>query len=65
MRAARSLVGLEAQELAKAAGVNPATISRMEKCRERPIRGLASTVDEASDRIGGRMHSNPGYFDQG
>src|SRR5262245_8721590 len=25
-------------------------------------RGLASTVYEASDRIGGRMHSNVGYF---
>jgi len=28
-------------------------------------KGLASTEYEASDRIGGRMHSNPGYFDQG
>jgi len=27
--------------------------------------GTASTVYEASDRIGGRMHSNVGYFDEG
>jgi len=27
--------------------------------------GLASTVYEASDRIGGRMHTNSGYFDDG
>jgi monoamine oxidase len=27
--------------------------------------GLASTVYDASDRIGGRMHSNTGYFDDG
>lgn len=28
-------------------------------------RGVASTVYEASDRVGGRMFSNAGYFDEG
>jgi predicted metalloprotease len=51
LRAARCLIGWEAQRLASAAGVNPATISRMEKCGQKPIRGLAETVERVQTAL--------------
>lgn len=45
LRAARALAGLQAAKLAKMAGINAATISRLEKSRHRSVTGMAQTVE--------------------
>jgi predicted transcriptional regulator len=46
LRAARTLIGWQARELAKAADVDAATISRLEGAGKKPVHGLATTVDK-------------------
>lgn len=43
--AARGLAGLEQQEVAARARLDPATIYRMESCDDKPVRGHASNVE--------------------
>ena len=45
LRAARALAGLKAAELAKLAGVDQSTISRMETFGRKTVGGHAGTVD--------------------
>ena len=45
LRAGRALAGLKASELAKLAGLDPSTISRLENAGSRSVRGQAQTVD--------------------
>jgi transcriptional regulator with XRE-family HTH domain len=45
LRAARALAGLKGTELADLAGVNQATISRMENFGRKTVGGHAGTVD--------------------
>jgi transcriptional regulator with XRE-family HTH domain len=45
LRAARSLAGLKAQELAKLAGIDASTISRLESRGRKTVGGQATTVD--------------------
>jgi transcriptional regulator with XRE-family HTH domain len=43
--AARVLVGLQQRELAKAAGLDPSTVNRMEGAGKEAARGLAKNVE--------------------
>ena len=45
LRAARALAGLKGTELADLAGVNQATISRMENFGRKTVGGYAGTID--------------------
>ena len=45
LKAARALAGLKSAELAKLAGVDPTTISRLESTGGRPVKGYASTIE--------------------
>lgn len=45
LRAARALAGLNAANLAKLAGIDASTISRLEKSRDKSTRGMAQTVE--------------------
>lgn len=45
LRAARALAGLRGTELAKMAGVDASTVSRLESSRAKSVRGQAETVD--------------------
>ena len=46
LRAARTLIGWQARQLAKAAGVDAATVSRLEGAGKKPVHGLATTVSK-------------------
>jgi len=45
LKAARALAGLKAAELARMAGIDASTISRLEGAGPKPVRGYAGTVD--------------------
>lgn len=45
LRAGRALAGLRVVQLAKMAGVDPSTLTRMEGSRHKPTRGQAPKVE--------------------
>jgi transcriptional regulator with XRE-family HTH domain len=45
LRAARALAGLNAAELARVAGIDASTISRLESSRHKTVTGMAQTVE--------------------
>jgi transcriptional regulator with XRE-family HTH domain len=45
LRAARALLGLEQRDVAKAARVDISTVSRMESCGDKTVRGHGSNIE--------------------
>jgi transcriptional regulator with XRE-family HTH domain len=45
LKAARALAGLNGEKLAEMAGINAATISRLEQSRHKSVTGMAQTVE--------------------
>jgi transcriptional regulator with XRE-family HTH domain len=61
LRAARALAGLRAAQLAKSAGVDASTVSRLENARHKSVSGMAQTVDavlRALARAGVRINED-------
>ena len=51
MRAARALAGLTAGQLARLAGVDASTISRVESARHHKVAGQAGTIDRLTEAL--------------
>jgi DNA-binding XRE family transcriptional regulator len=54
IKAARSLVGWKQRDLAKAAGVDVATVIRMEKCGPGPIKTRGLNIQATLDALRGK-----------
>jgi transcriptional regulator with XRE-family HTH domain len=50
--AARALTGLNQKDLARAAGVNPDTLNRLERSGTQAIKGKEATVDKLLNCLG-------------
>ena len=51
VKAARILIGMEQRQLAKQAGLNPATLSRMESSGSKTVRGHGSTIQAVIEAL--------------
>jgi predicted transcriptional regulator len=51
LRAARSLIGWQQKELAKAAGLHPGVMNRMEKAGKRRVGGVVKNIEAVLDAL--------------
>ena len=51
IKAARILLGIEQRQLAKQAGINPATLSRMENSGAEVVRGQGRSIQAVIDAL--------------
>jgi transcriptional regulator with XRE-family HTH domain len=51
IKAARILIGIEQRELAKQAGINASTLSRMESSGGKSVRGQGRTIQAVVDAL--------------
>ena len=61
IKAARILLGIEQRQLAEQAGINPATLSRMENSDDNVVRGQGRSIQaviDALDRNGVEIYAD-------
>jgi transcriptional regulator with XRE-family HTH domain len=51
LRAARSLIGWQQRDLAKAAGLHPGVMNRMEKAGKNRVRGIIKNLEAVLDAL--------------
>jgi ribosome-binding protein aMBF1 (putative translation factor) len=51
LRAARSLIGWQQKDLAKAAGLHPGVMNRMEKAGKARVRGIIKNLEAVLDAL--------------
>lgn len=51
LRAARSLIGWQQQQLAEAAGLHPGVMNRMEKAGKRHVGGMIKNLERVQDAL--------------
>jgi ribosome-binding protein aMBF1 (putative translation factor) len=51
LRAARSLIGWQQKDLAKAAGLHPGVMNRMEKAGKRRVGGIVKNLEAVLDAL--------------